>query len=71
MRGEAKYTRRELLFGPCLLADRHPRLPEYAAFRIRVLEDALAGVRKTEGERVERIEKELNEEKKLWEEVRT
>ena len=71
VRGEAKYTRRELLFGPCLLADRHPRLPEYAAFRIRVLEDALAGVRKTEGERAERIEKELNEEKKLWEEVRT
>lgn len=69
-RGEAEYSPLELLAGPCLLKDKHPLLPEYAAFRIRVLEKALVGVRSTQGERAERIERELNEEKRLWEEAR-
>lgn len=70
VRGEANYTRRELLIGPCLLAARPACLAEYAAFRIRVLENALSGVRRAEGERAERIERELREEKSVWEEVR-
>ena len=70
VRGRAEYSPLELLAGPGLLADRHPRLGEYAAFRIRVLEEALSGVERAEGERAARIQGELREEKRLWEEVR-
>lgn len=70
VRGEAQYSPLELLAGPCLLKDRHPLLGEYAAFRIRVLDKALCGVLKTQGERAARIERELNAEKRLWEEAR-
>lgn len=47
-KGEAAYTERELIMGPVLLKCPSETFCEYAAFRLRVAEKALAGAQRSE-----------------------
>ena len=64
-RGEARYTERELLAGPVLLARRDPSLEGYARFRLAVQRRAYLGAVRSDEARA----RELLDEIKCWEEI--
>lgn len=64
-RGLARYTDRELLAGPLLLAKRHPQLAGYARFRARVARKALEGAKKAGGHAAYELMKQVA----CWEEI--
>ena len=63
--GRANYDYRQLMAGPVLLGRRHPRLKEYAVYRLGVAQKALAGAERGGAPWVE----ELRRECACWKEV--
>ena len=64
--GKARYTERERIVGPVLLARMPEELTPYAGFRLRVAKKALAGARSaTDAARTAALERETA----LWEEI--
>ncbi len=64
-RGDASYTRKELIVGPKLIYDKSDEMLSYARFRLRVARKALMGACSGSGERKD----ELEEEVAIWQSV--